>query len=74
MGVRLIPADTLGRIAVGNPCRFGSRKSPTYGREIPSQYMWMNRWASGSPDQIIPQTFTAGSFGGKTKGQKEIFP
>jgi superfamily II DNA/RNA helicase len=27
--------DTLGRIAVGNPCRFGSRKSPTYGREIP---------------------------------------
>ncbi len=27
--------DTLGKIVVGNPCRFGSRKSPTYGRELP---------------------------------------
>ena len=23
------------KIALGNPCRFGTRKSPTYGREVP---------------------------------------
>jgi len=28
-------ADTLSKVKVGNPCRFGSRKSPTYGKEIP---------------------------------------
>ena len=28
-------ADTLSKVHVGNPCRFGSRKSPTYGKEIP---------------------------------------
>ena len=27
--------NTLSKIAIGNPCRFGTRKSPTYGREIP---------------------------------------
>ena len=27
--------DTLSKITIGNPCRFGSRKSPTYGKEIP---------------------------------------
>jgi superfamily II DNA/RNA helicase len=27
--------DTLSKVKIGNPCRFGSRKSPTYGREIP---------------------------------------
>jgi len=27
--------DTLGKIRVGNPCRFGTRKSPTYGKELP---------------------------------------
>jgi superfamily II DNA/RNA helicase len=27
--------DTLGKISLGNPCRFGSKKSPTYGKEIP---------------------------------------
>lgn len=26
---------TLSKITIGNPCRFGSRKSPTYGKEIP---------------------------------------
>lgn len=27
--------NTLSKISIGNTCRFGSRKSPTYGREIP---------------------------------------
>ena len=27
--------NTLSKIGLGNPCRFGTRKSPTYGREVP---------------------------------------
>jgi superfamily II DNA/RNA helicase len=27
--------DTLGKVNVGNPCRFGSKKNPVYGREVP---------------------------------------
>ena len=27
--------DTLNKIPTGNPCRFGTKKSPTYGKEIP---------------------------------------
>jgi superfamily II DNA/RNA helicase len=27
--------NTLSKLALGNPCRFGTRKSPTYGREVP---------------------------------------
>ncbi len=27
--------QTLSKITLGNPCRFGGRKSPTYGKEIP---------------------------------------
>ncbi|MEK9783172.1 MAG: DEAD/DEAH box helicase [Opitutales bacterium] len=26
---------TLSKIQLGNPCRFGTRKSPTYGKEVP---------------------------------------
>jgi superfamily II DNA/RNA helicase len=28
-------SDTLSKVKVGNPCRFGTRKSPSYGKEIP---------------------------------------
>ena len=27
--------NTLSKIHLGNPCRFGTRKSPTYGKEVP---------------------------------------
>ena len=27
--------DTLSRVRIGNPCRFGTKKNPTYGREWP---------------------------------------
>lgn len=27
--------DTLSKVQAGNPCRFGKRKNPTYGRELP---------------------------------------
>ena len=27
--------ETLSKVKVGNPCRFGKRKNPIYGREIP---------------------------------------
>jgi superfamily II DNA/RNA helicase len=27
--------ETLSKIHLGNPCRFGSKKSPSYGKEIP---------------------------------------
>ena len=27
--------DTLNKVQAGNPCRFGKRKNPTYGRELP---------------------------------------
>ena len=27
--------DTLSKVRVGNPCRFGPRKMPVYGRELP---------------------------------------
>ena len=27
--------DTLSKVRVGNPCRFGTRKMPVYGRELP---------------------------------------
>ena len=27
--------DTLGKVKVGNPCRFGEKKNPIYGRELP---------------------------------------
>ena len=27
--------DTLGKVKVGNPCRFGNKKNPVYGREVP---------------------------------------
>lgn len=27
--------DTLSKVKAGNPCRFGKRKEPVYGREIP---------------------------------------
>ncbi len=38
-GEEWVPAlslpDTLSKVTVGNPCRFGSRVSPTYGKELP---------------------------------------
>lgn len=27
--------DTLGKVKMGNPCRFGNKKNLTYGREVP---------------------------------------
>jgi hypothetical protein len=27
--------DTLGKVKMGNPCRFGNKKQPIYGREVP---------------------------------------
>lgn len=27
--------DTLGKVKMGNPCRFGTKKDPIYGREVP---------------------------------------
>lgn len=27
--------ETLGKVKIGNPCRFGNKKNRTYGREIP---------------------------------------
>ena len=27
--------DTLSKVHLGNPCKFGSKKSPSYGKEIP---------------------------------------
>jgi len=27
--------DTLEKVRIGNPCRFGGKRNPTYGREVP---------------------------------------
>ena len=27
--------DTLSKVKVGNPCRFGLKRNPIYGRELP---------------------------------------
>lgn len=38
-GEEWVPAlslpETLGKVSIGNPCRFGARKAPSYGKEVP---------------------------------------
>ena len=63
-------ADTLSKVKVGNPCRFGSRKSPPMGRKFPSPFMWRNRWEKNPIDQIVSQTFTPGGGIERPKGKK----
>jgi hypothetical protein len=38
--------NTLDRVRIGNPCRFGNKKNPIYGRELPMGFMKKNRMAN----------------------------
>ena len=43
--------DTLGKVKVGNPCRFGEKRNPIYGREIP-----LAVYEKSSEDKLVTLT------------------
>ena len=49
-------ADTLGKVKMGNPCRFGSKKERVYGREI-SLGMYQENEEGKTPKIILIKSF-----------------